>query len=171
MRWVVLQRFDGGGFLKCLDCGWKWKSKCKYVAKLRDWKERSRAGLTDADILDRLLAGNLRIDPVTAVVESNLRGDWTELTQVEDTHESGYRFVKINWKGKQKKIAVHRLQWMAFAEQLVPDGYDVHHKQSSPRPAAKPNALSNLELVESYENQCNGCPGWDEWEDAGEIPF
>lgn len=167
-RWVVLRRFEGGGQLKCLDCGWKWKSRCNYVAVLRDWEERTRAGLTDAEILQRLIDGNLRIDPVTAVVESNLRfGRWKTLRQIADRFDSGYRFVKINWRGKQKKIAVHRLQWMAATLELIPDGYDVHHKYSPPRPQLKPNALENLELMESAENQYLGSRSY--WDDN--TPF
>lgn len=166
-RWVVLERLPNNhGILKCLECGWKWKSKRRYVAKLPDWKERSRRGLTDAEILQRLRDGNLRIDPETAVVESGLRG-WRVLSQYEDQHDSGYRFVKINWKNKQKKIAVHRLQWMAYSEELIPEGYDVHHKTSPPRPKPKPNNLSNLELRDSYENQSdNGCGTCDD-----DLPF
>lgn len=167
-RWVVLRRFDGGGHLKCLDCGWKWKSKRKYVRLLPDWTEESRTGMTDADILRRLRAGNLRINPVTSAVESNMKGDWRTIKQIASQHgEDGYRFVSICYAGKKKKIAVHRLQWMAYTDALVPDGYDVHHKKSPPRPAEKPNCVSNLELRESMENQCEGCsPGWDD-----DVPF
>ena len=166
-RWVCLQRGSGFCFLKCLACGWKWKSRTKYARRLPNWVERSRSGMTDEMILSRLLAGNLRIDPVTAVVTSELCG-LRVLTQFPSQHgEDGYRFVKINWQGKQKRISVHRLQWMAYSEEIILEGYDVHHKRSPPRPHLKPNSLANLELVESLINQSVGCsPGWEDG-----VPF
>jgi len=162
-RWVCLQRGEVVCLLKCLDCGWKWKSKARYAGRLPDWAERARSGMTDEMILTRLLNGNLRIDPVTSVVESNLKGRWQVLQQVENQHESGYRCVSVCWEGQKKKITVHRLQWLAYSGKVVPEGYDVHHKRSPPRPQMKPNALENLELKDSLENQSIGKPpGWDE---------
>jgi len=162
IQWVVLDRGEKSSKLKCLRCGWKWRSRCKYVQRLPDWKERSRRGLTDSDILDRLLSGSLKICPTTAVVTSNGRGCWVVLNQVEDQHGSGYRFVSVCVGGRKKKIAVHRLQWMAATGELIPEGYDVHHKTSPRRPEEKCNAICNLELRESLENQIAGYPGADE---------
>lgn len=168
-RWVCLKRMGECGFLKCLECGWKWKSKRKYVAQLPDHVERSRSGLTDSDILKRLRDGNLRIDPVTCVVESNLTGVWRELTPVIVDNGSGYQMVSVCYQGRKKKIGIHRLQWMQHTLELIPEGYDVDHIESPPRPKLKPNHLSNLRLRDSYENQCdNVCPGMGVGSD---VPF
>lgn len=163
-RWVALN-FAQSVLCKCLACGWKWESFRRYARKLPLHQERSRRGMTDSDVLHRLCSGNLRIDPVTAVVESNLSGSWRTLTQYIDTRGSGYRFVKVCWKGKQKKVAVHRLQWMAAHRCLVPAGYEVHHKRSPKPPKPKPNGIDNLELLTAEENRKLGHPG------EAEIPF
>lgn len=161
-RWVVLVRDDRGGRLKCLQCGWRWLSRCKYVGGLPDHKERSRRGLTNEDILQRLRDETLRIHPVTAVVESrifspyNPKRRWMKLRQVGDRWRSGYRFVEVCVKGLKKKIGVHVLQWMARHDRVPPDGFDVHHMRSPPRPHWKSNAIDNLELKESLQNQWEG---------------
>lgn len=168
-RWVVLNRGKrkASSQLKCLDCGWKWRSKCKYVVRLRDWQERCRRGMTDQMILDRLRDGTLTIDAETAEVRSFYK-KWTVLQQLKSHHgKDGYRFVRVCKMGRKKAIAVHRLQWMACHDCLIPEGYDVHHKRSPPRPSPKPNNIGNLELIESMENQRVGIsPGWDD-----EVPF
>lgn len=166
-RWVCLRRFRDGGFLKCQACGWKWKSKRKYVSRLKDHEERCVSGLTDRDVLARLKNGSLTIDPETAEVVSITNKGRRILSQRKSNQDDGYRFVDVWRFGKKKRIAVHRLQWMAHTMSLIPKGYDVHHKRSPPRPHTKPNNLANLELVESMENQKVGVsPGWD-----AEVPF
>lgn len=166
-RWVVLRRGQISQ-LKCLQCGWKWRSKCKYVAKLPDHVERSRVGMSDQDILNRLKAGTLKIEPETAQVwsYSELWG-WKLLKPQKNQHNDGYRFVDVCYAGKKKRIAVHRLQWMQHTLKLIPEGYDVHHKEAPPWPEAKDNSLGNLELMESLENQLPGVsPGM-----SSEAPF
>lgn len=171
-RWVALERFANGCCkLYCLDCRWRWKSRAKYCVDLKDHSPRSRKGLSDQDVLDRLIAGSLRIHPETATVESLFRGKtWRVLKPYTDMHGSGYLFVKINAAGRQKKIAVHRLQWMACHLSLVPAGHDVHHRRSPPRPRPKPNHIGNLELKESLDNQANNSPD-HEWDDSAYVPF
>lgn len=170
-RWVAIERMTNGWHrLYCLDCRWRWKSRAKYCVCLNDHSPRSRKGLSDQDILDRLTAGNLRIHPETAVVESLYHGKWRTLKQVPNNHDSGYLFVKINFAGRQKKIAVHRLQWMACHLSLVPEGYDVHHVRTPPRPRPKPNHIGNLELRASLVNQSFAAPD-HEWSDSEYVPF
>jgi hypothetical protein len=156
--WVVIERngTKGKSHLKCLLCNWKWKSTCKYVSLLRDHKERSRKGMTNELILERLLNGTLSIDPETSTVYSHSK-KWKnnpkELTQVENNHKSGYLFVSICKGGLKKKIGVHVLQMMAYTKTLIPVGYDVHHKTAPPRPQLKDNSLANLALRLSSLNQ------------------
>jgi len=168
VRWVLLERYSTSsplgehkrryrGLLKCLDCGWVWKSRCKYADGLPLHKERSRKGMTDQDILRRLQDGSLWINSLTSAVWSYYRGKATNLKVVEDQHGSGYRFVTVCDKGRKKKIAVHRLQWMSATGHCIPDGFDVHHKKSPPRPQEKDNALSNLDLLPSSKNRSRCC--------------
>ena len=123
--------------------------------------------MTDDLILQRLIDGNLRIHPETAVVESfSACYGWHVLKSYLDTHDSGYAFVKISWKTRQKKIAVHRLQWMACHMRLVPAGFDVHHVKAPPRPLPKSNHIGNLELRESLINQSAAAPDYPGYYDA-----
>lgn len=157
-RWKVIERGKKVSTLKCMKCLKRFKSKGKYVSKLEDHKERSRKGMTDNLILGRILNGTLKVDPITSVVTSYTSMGVTELKQCEDQHESGYRFVRVCHEMKEKKIAVHRLQIMQHTKQLIPEGYDVHHKVSPPRPEIKDNALSNLELLPVSVNRSNKEP-------------
>lgn len=152
-RWGVLKRLKLSAQVKCKECGWVWWSKCQYRQLIPDHKPRSRKGLTHQHVLHRLLAGTLRIDPVTSVVESNATGEWVALTQRPDSHNSGYRFIEVSHRGMKRKIGVHVLQWMQEHRRVVPAGYNVHHKKSPPRPYPKDNALSNVELLKAEINQ------------------
>lgn len=78
---------------------------------------------TDAMILARLLDGSLTVDARDGTAYS--RGK--ELKQEYDMRER-YKFVRIWFKGHRKKIAVHRLCWMAVNRACVPHGHNVHHK-------------------------------------------
>lgn len=163
-RWVVLKRSDkptGRSLLKCLRCGWKWSSKCKYVGGLPDHKERSRSGLTDQDILDKILAWKLVVSNRGAWVDSysNRPGcppTWKRLKIISRTSPNGgtYRFVQIGAKGKQKKISVHRLVWMSVHKELIPEGFDVDHINGTGIPF--PDAIENLRLLESSANRSRG---------------
>jgi hypothetical protein len=164
LRWVVLERADpalngtGASLLKCLQCGFRWKSKRLYVGKLRDWKEEHRSGMTDQDILDRLLDGTLRVDLETAWVFScsgrftgKATDTWRELTPIyrqPEDRQCGYWFMEITRNGKKKKIARHRIVWMAANLQLVPDDCDVDHKRYGDG-----DGIDNLQLLTKVENR------------------
>jgi hypothetical protein len=151
-KWVVLCR-SNKSLLKCLVCGWKWKSSCRYVDRLRDHKERHRFGLTDQDILDRLNAGTLVVSSSGGWVASvSDKGSVCFLSiRVREKRGSRYRFVSVCSKGKKKAIAVHRLVWIAGHRSLVPEGFDVHHKNSM-----NGDCLDNLCLLESGLNRSLG---------------
>lgn len=170
-RWVVLERRPSpqSSRLKCLECGWKWYSTCNYVAKLDDHVEKSYKGMTDQDILDRIAEGMLAVFPATAEVwsYSTNHKSWTKLRITErESNGSTYRFVEI-WKGdKRKKIALHRLVWIAYHRQLVPEGYDVDHVEGKSR--EYPDAIDNLQLLESGFNRSRGKPFVSQTQ---ELPF
>ena len=165
--WVVLQRRPSpkSSQLKCLACGWKWWSTRNYVLNLPDHVERSRSGLTDEDILGRILDGTLTIlvnEP--RVFSFTARYGWNELRQIERTSNgSTYRFVEIYHKGKRKKVALHRLVWMFAHRELVPEGYDVDHIEGK-----YSDAIDNLRLLESGVNRSRGRPVKPQEE---ELPF
>ena len=170
-RWRVLKEGEARSKLYCLDCRFEWWSKCRYRLKLQTHRKRQGGTVTDDEVLVRLFQRcDLQIDPLTAVVESMSRtGEWRELQQVPDSHDSGYRFVNICFQGRKRKIGVHVLQVMQSTGKAVPDGYDVDHITSPPRPQVKDNSLANLRIVRSRLNQARMS---DHTEfDFMEVPF
>lgn len=160
-RWGVLERRkqNQSSLLKCLECGWKWWSFCNYVASLPDHVEYSRKGMTDQDILDRIMEGTLVVMPLTCEVHTynqNLR-KWNKSNIIErNSHGATYRFVEVCRGSKKKKIALHRLVWIFYHRQLVPEGYDVDHFEGNAR--ENPDAIDNLRLLESSVNRARGKP-------------
>jgi len=159
-KWKVVERrqYPLTSRLKCLRCGIKWWSKCKYVATLGNHVEYSQRGLTDQDILDRINTGTLWVEGEKVVSKS--RKGIMELMQIHrESSGSKYHFVTV-WAGnKKKKIAVHRLVWMCHHRSLVPDGFDVDHKSGKDIPNA--NAIENLQLLPSSVNRSRGKPNDD----------
>ena len=160
-RWVVIERRPQprSSRLKCLQCGWKWFSTCAFVGKLDDHVEKSFSGMTDQDILDRFAEGTLTVFPKTAAVWSYnpTTKSWTQLRVIErESRGSTYRFVEICKDHKKKKIALHRLVWISFYRQLVPEGYDVDHIEG--KSIEFPDAIDNLQLLESGFNRSRGKP-------------
>ena len=148
-RWRVLKRTERS-LLYCLDCRRQWRSGAWYIALLRDHKPRSRSGLTDAEILARIQDGSLQVDTHRGVVR-NRQGK--ALAVFEREHPEGpqrgtYRFVSVCSNGKKKKIALHRLVWMAANGRTVPDGYDIDHIASQ-----TDDTIQNLRLLESAVNR------------------
>lgn len=149
-RWRVLERRQSlSSQLKCLECGWKWWSTRKYVNKLQDHKEDHQNGLTDQDVLDRIKDGSLLVNIKTPMVVSHSCNKGKSVLQIIERESNGsvYRFVTVRRYGKKKKIALHRLVWMAKHLQLVPNGYDIDHKQG------RSDAIHNLRLRLSSENR------------------
>jgi hypothetical protein len=170
-RWVVIDRRPSprSSQLKCLACGWKWFSTCNYVAKLDDHVEVSFKGMTDQDILDRIVDGSLTVFPTTAEVwsYSSVTKAWTKLRIIErESSGSTYRFVEICKGMKKKKIALHRLVWISYHRQIVPEGYDVDHIEGKSREF--PDSIDNLQLLESRFNRSRGKPFVSQ---SAELPF
>lgn len=146
-RWRVLKRSEPGdkSLLKCLACNHKWQSRMKYVSKLQDHQEKSRTGMTDSDILKRLKDKSLIADSLGRFVISFTRGSKHLDIWERSQKGSSYRFVTICHDGKKKKIAIHRLVWMAHHLQTVPDGFDVDHVRG--RGIEHPDGIDNLRLL------------------------
>lgn len=153
-RWVKLNE-EWPTLVKCLNCGWRWSSTCQYVSELNIWKERSRKGLTDAGILEKINAGELVVDIEHAIAYSNGKElAVTTRSRGDNGNRGCYRFVKICWQGKQKKIALHRLVWMFASKQLIPDWADVDHINGS----AAGDGIGNLMLLRKELNRGNHIP-------------
>lgn len=157
-NWVILERREPPKScqFKCLTCGWKWWARRKYSEKCPDHVERSRSGLTDQDILDRINEGSLIVNTSIAVVDSLASGRTTRLRIINHRPAGGspYNFVEICRRGKKKKIALHRLVWMAANRRLVPDGFDVDHING--KGVENADGIENLRLLESIANQTRG---------------
>lgn len=155
LKWVVIERRCEplSSRLKCLACGIKWWSKAKYVRLLKDHTERSRRGMTDQDILERLLDGSLWVQGETVFTASSSS---PLAVEKKTSNGSTYDFVTVCSGGRKKKIALHRLVWMAHHRQLVPEGFDVDHVLGKEIPS--PNAIENLRLLESSVNRSLGKP-------------
>lgn len=151
-KWVVVQRSSSpktSSVLRCLSCGRKWRSRAKYVDLLDDWLPRSRAGMSDEKILQRIIDGTLIVDTEKVIVWSELTpGQRSELKIIERENENGtrYRFLGVSHEGKRKKIALHRLVWIAANLRVIPDGYHVDHI-SGPS-----DSIDNLRLLKSKTN-------------------
>ncbi|MGV3483428.1 MAG: HNH endonuclease [Planctomycetaceae bacterium] len=174
-RWRVLNRSVSpkrSSKLYCLDCRAEWSSRAKYIVLLADHEKRVRSGLTDADVLAMIEAGRLVVDVNRATVVGPAG---TPLVIVTREHKDGpargtYRFVKICAQGRQKKVALHRLVWMAAHRSLVPDGFDVDHVRSQ-----DDDRIGNLRLLESSENrslgQAKACRNTAAIDEDAEAPF
>lgn len=149
-RWVRLE----DGKLKCLACGWKWKSSRKYASRLPLHRERTRRGMTDQDILDRVADGSIVVDTLLAIAYSQQEGRLRRLRAVvrETKRGSAYAFVEVCSQGRKKKIAIHRLVWMAANRALVPPGYDVDHVLGR----SHGDGIDNLRILPSAVNRSLG---------------
>lgn len=155
-RWVVIERrpLPKTSKVKCLKCGWKWYSKCRYVSKLVDHVEDSRTGMTDLDILAKICNGKLAVMIKEARVFSFSHVGWAELKVItRESNGSVYQFVEVSRAGKKKKIALHRLVWMYANRSLVPAGYDVDHIEG--KLVDNYNGISNLRLSPAKQNRGN----------------
>lgn len=104
---------------------------------------------TDQMFLDRLVAGTLLVDTAAATVWSVRDGKAVQLRQYPLGRHANYRSVCCYQDGHRKKVAVHRLVWMAANGRLIPGGYDVDHIDHN----TTNNAIDNLQLRPSGNNQ------------------
>ena len=67
----------------------------------------------------------------------------------EKLHMTGYlnNFVSSN-DGKRNKCLSHRIIWEAVNQQIIPDGYQIHHINCD----KQDNSINNLELVTRQQN-------------------
>lgn len=149
-NWRVVKRAGKMFRLYCLQCRHAWLTSARYAAIMRDHKPERRSGMTDQDILQRIEDGSLIVDVEQAVVESISMYGRKQLRVIErESNGSAYRFVEITSNGKKKKIALHRLVWIAANRQITPEGFDVDHRDGPF------DGISNLRLRPSAENRAD----------------
>ena len=121
--------------VKCLACGGKWRTDAVYVEKLRNYRERKYRRMTDDQILQLIEEGHLKVNPITGVVRKHRKvcHEWTKQWVIlkQDLDRNGYPSVRIYWNGHRKGAMVHRLVYMAVRRKLIPDGYDVDHRDKN----------------------------------------
>lgn len=153
-RWGCLRRDANGSLLYCLDCRQEWLSVRKYAASIPMWKKRKRSGMTDQDVLARIKARTLRVreENGLVIVESTTERGTAVLKQIERAvHEyTTYRFVHVSIGGRQKKVAVHRLNWM-FHNGPIPKGMHVDHRE------CRSDTIGNLRLLPAAVNCATNC--------------
>lgn len=104
---------------------------------------------TDQLFLDRIADGTLVVDVQAAKVYTVADGQQTEMRQYATGRHKNYLAVRCYRNGHRKQIALHRLVWMAANGRLVPEGYDVDHRDHD----TLNNAIDNLQLRPSVNNQ------------------
>ncbi len=164
-RWGCLMRLQDRALLYCKTCRHEWWSKRNYVAQVEDWTKRRRSGMTDQEILERILAGTLlvREEGGRVIVETvGHRGSVLNQTERAVHQYTTYRFVSICLDGKKKKVAVHKLNWMFHNRALVPEGFHVDHENG------RGDVIDNLRLLPAAKNCATNCaPKFDP--DQGEL--
>lgn len=159
-RWRVSRRSNDAArssALVCLGCRAMWASKARYVELLPDHKPENRSGLSELDVLARLADGSLVVDVHNATVDSITRKGRTRLNIIARKHprrdsDTGnvYRFVEICYRGKKRKIALHRLVWIAAHRRLPGDGMDIDHIEPD-----GPDSIDNLRERPASENRAD----------------
>jgi len=162
--------------VKCMQCYKKWRSNAKYVEKLPDHEERHRGPLSDAEILELVRDERIVVDFETGEVwkERKINKTWmgelillSARTNRGDRWESDrprgdpYLFVTICDSQNRKEIALAKLVWMAFNDQVVPEGFDVDHFDRD----KENNSIGNLRLLESSHNRSDNGDDEREWDE------
>jgi len=106
--------------------------------------------MSDEQILQRINDGNLIVDCATATVVGVSHCGERQLRVIErESNGSTYRFVEVCAGGKKKKIALHRLVWIAANRMIPPAGYDVDHIEGPS------DCIDNLRLRPAGENRAD----------------
>ena len=115
--------------------------------------------LTDFEILELLKSKVYDVDLVTGKVYGLSRGSPVEIKQEIGGKDSNYLGVRIKYKRKRRKIAVHVLVWMAGTLSIRPPKWQVHHIDEDPLN----NAFSNLACLHPIDHL--------KFHERDEVPF
>jgi len=94
------------------------------TTKRRRKPKRRYGPLTETDVLNMLLDGELVVNTATAEAFRAAQPD--RLLTTRPCHR-GYLHVRIYKDGRRRSVALHRLVWMAANRQCVPANHQIHH--------------------------------------------
>lgn len=102
--------------------------------------------------LDALESGLLEVRSDGSVWRVQTKGRTGRLRPIapvraDRARDDGYRYVSISKNGKEFRVFVHRLVWLASG-QPIPDGHDINHKDGN----RGHNDLANLEPLTPGDN-------------------
>jgi hypothetical protein len=99
---------------------------------------------------------------MTTLTRSGRRRE-IEPVRADRGRPDGYRFVSVSASGREFKVLVHRLVWLASGE-AIPDGHDVNHKDGD----RGHNRLANLEPLTPGGNLAHSYRELGRWRPSGE---
>lgn len=82
-------------------------------------------GMTDKDVLRLLREGEYRVDPSTGTLYGP-RG--FAIAPWSDPNEGGRMLVRVYYQGRRRGISLAKLVWMSVAKRVVPNGFEIHHR-------------------------------------------
>jgi hypothetical protein len=125
---------------------------------------RKYKSLTYARVLQAIRAGRITVD----LKKLEIFKDGRLMIQRPDSTDR-YLFVRIYLDGARRAVAVHRIVWMSVRRKLVPDGYDIHHRDGDRRN----NRYKNLRAMTAAKhraltarNRRTYPAGWDDVVDS-----
>lgn len=118
-----------------------------------------RYDATDDDVLYLLNQDAYTVCLETATVTSP-RGRII-VPRTEGNGSEEYLFVRLYFSRAERKIALHKLVWMAGTRSLVPENFEVHHRDNDTRN----NSFINLMAIHKIDHKKIHA------DDPAEIPF
>ncbi len=131
-------------------------------------KKRKYLPITDEEVLGLIQCGALCVNTQTAQAWWADRPD--HMLKPSPCHRD-YQHVRLYRPSakpgiyRRRSVAIHKLVWMAANMQLVPLGFEVHHKDQRRLPNGdRKNWISNLELLD-----CDSHTWYHQWADSQEL--
>lgn len=135
-------------------------------------EKRWNGKLTNRDICRLLKAGEYSVDPEAGVVygkRGNPLSTWIRkdprLTDEAQEDSLGYLFVRIADGEKRRGVGVALVVWMAVTGKVIPQGFEIHHRDGN----TWNNAWTNLYCLHKLDHQ--KLHGADLLEDPDDVPF
>lgn len=90
------------------------------------------ATISQAQILEIIAEGRYRVDTDLGLVYSGKTGKEVYTWNRGKHPRSPHKFVRLHYKGKRIGIARARLVWMVANNSTIPDGWEIHHRNTDP---------------------------------------
>ena len=159
LNWTVCETRGRKSLVYCKNCQKKF-----WTLANTDFLPSTRWGkpLSWEEILALLREDIIRVDTDLAIVSKRRKygNHWSNKYQPlkTDTDTKGYVFVWIYYNNRRKHCPVHRLVWMSYFNQVVPDEYDIHHRDAD----VSNNSIKNLEAIPESINRARDPSIYDE---------